>query len=172
LELPLPTAEIRQKKCHGARKLIAPIADKSFPLRVLRYLTASIRISFDSGIFRAVTVEKSGLAADRQRNFGRAIFGRTDAAAVAAEPGLAVIGATSARRPAIISRHRYAPGLKPFAVTRRHGLDPSSKHHRRERPPGAAKARRPEMIGFHLLIRQYLTLTDFIRRATRRAFLI
>ena len=49
--------------------------------------------------------------------------------------------------------------LKPFAVTRRHGLDPTSKHHRRARSPGVAKAQPPEMIGFHLLIRLYLTLT-------------
>jgi hypothetical protein len=57
-ELPLPTAEIRQKGARRRSKLIAPIADKSFLVRALRYSTVSIRISFDSGIFRAVTAEK------------------------------------------------------------------------------------------------------------------
>src|SRR5271157_1771633 len=85
-ELPLPTAEIRQKGAWRRSTLITPIAHKSFLVRALRYLTASIRISFDSGIFRAVTAEKSGLSADRQRNFRLAIFGCTDAAAVVAKP--------------------------------------------------------------------------------------
>jgi hypothetical protein len=57
-ELPLPTAEIHQKGAQRRSKMIAPIADKSFLVRELQYLTAPIRISFDRGIFRAVTVEK------------------------------------------------------------------------------------------------------------------
>jgi hypothetical protein len=58
LSFPLPTAEIRQKEARRRSKLIAPIADKPFVIKVLRYLNASFRISFDSGIFRAVTAEK------------------------------------------------------------------------------------------------------------------
>jgi hypothetical protein len=57
-KLLLPTAEIRQTNHKRRSKLIAPIADKSLLIRELRYLTTSIRISFDSGIFCAVTVEK------------------------------------------------------------------------------------------------------------------
>jgi hypothetical protein len=59
--VPLPTAEIRQKEARRRSKLITRIANKSLLIRALRYLTASIRISFDSGIFRAVTAEKKRL---------------------------------------------------------------------------------------------------------------
>jgi hypothetical protein len=53
---------------------IAPIAHKPFLVKALRHLTASIRISIDSGIFRAFTAEKkrpvSGSAEELQaRNF-------------------------------------------------------------------------------------------------------
>jgi hypothetical protein len=110
---PLPTAEIRQKEAHRRAKLIAPIAHKSFLVRALRYSTVSIRISFDSGIFRAVTVEKKGLSADRQRNFRLAIFGH-ESGAIAADSGLAPMRAAAAGSSVTILHTTVCP--KPEAV--------------------------------------------------------
>jgi hypothetical protein len=44
----------------------------------------------------------------------------------------------------------------PFAVTRRHELTPTARHHRRRKSRSAAQARQPATIGIHMLIRQFL----------------
>src|SRR6266446_3930718 len=70
----------------------------------------------------------------------------------------------------MIWRARYAPGLKPFAVTRRDGPDPTPRHHCRNRSRRAAKARRPETIGFHLLIRHSSPITILVLARVRHDF--
>src|ERR1700751_5504494 len=72
--------------------------------------------------------------------------GRVAGASLRASPADSGNAPNEARAALEIDR---AHCLKPFAVTRRHGLDPTSKHHRRARSPGVAKAQPPEMIGFH-----------------------
>jgi hypothetical protein len=62
----------------------------------------------------------------------------------------------------MIWRVRQAPALEPFAATRRDSPDPTPRHHRRDKSRSAAQARRPETIGFHLLIRQSSPITILI----------
>ena len=64
----------------------------------------------------------------------------------------------------MIWRARQVPALEPFTVTRRAGSDPTPGHHRRDESRSAAQARRPETIGFHLLIRQSSQITILVAR--------
>jgi hypothetical protein len=111
--------------------------------------------------FRVVTAEKT----TRQGNWPRAskvaIFGRIDAAEAPPSRASFPIRAGSAHRSARMPRARRASVPKPFTMTPRRGLDLTPRHHRRDRSHRATKTRRPEMIRFHLLIRQHLTLIHF-----------
>jgi len=76
----------------------------------------------------------------------------------------------------MVWRARQAPALEPFAATRRDSRDPTPGHHRRDKSRSAAQARRPETIGFHLLIRQSSPITilaakmrpDFVANMARQ----
>src|SRR5438132_158247 len=76
----------------------------------------------------------------------------------------------------MIRRARQAPALEPFAVTRRAGPAPTPRHRRRDKSCSAAQARRPDTVGFHLLIGQSSPITiliadirhEFVAKMARR----
>src|SRR5882724_1817208 len=64
----------------------------------------------------------------------------------------------------MIWRARQASAVEPFAATRRDSPDPRPRRHRRDKSRSAAQARRPETIGFHLLIRQSSPITILVAK--------